>query len=71
MYVIFEQREPARQGSSFVDSAWDRFYRDLDVVFPPADAVRAWCDPSLLDDEPDGGQDDDLDAEPLTESGAA
>ncbi|MBU0928473.1 MAG: hypothetical protein KKA67_12045 [Spirochaetes bacterium] len=35
MYVLFEQREQGKQGSSFIDGAWDRFYRDLDRILSP------------------------------------
>ena len=36
MYVLFEQRERGQEGTQFVDSAWERFYSDLDRVFAPA-----------------------------------
>jgi len=36
MYVLFEQRERGQEGTQFVDSAWERFYSDLDRVLAPA-----------------------------------
>ena len=81
MYVVFEQRERGQQGSSFVDSAWDRFYRDLDVLLcPPGLAgqligASSGDDPEPGDDTGDGeygmGCDGELATMSLEQSGAA
>jgi len=53
MYVLFEQRERGHEGTQFVDSAWERFYRDLDLILAPA--------PSSSDDVDETAEADDLD----------
>jgi len=52
MYVLFEQRERGQEGTQFVDSAWERFYRDLDLILAPS---------SSDDDVDETAEADDLD----------
>ncbi|PKL26375.1 MAG: hypothetical protein CVV47_00125 [Spirochaetae bacterium HGW-Spirochaetae-3] len=68
MYVLFEQRERGQEGSSFVESAWKRFYRDLDLILSPSDSS-----PPVDEDEGSGGADDldDADYDAALEPGAA
>lgn len=70
MYVLFEQRERGQEGAQFVDSAWERFYSDLDRVLDPA--------PSSTDDDDDGtgeacesGDLDDADYDSVVEAPGA
>jgi hypothetical protein len=68
MYVVFEQRERGQQGSSFVDGAWDRFYRDLDVILRPMVDLVSLASPEAPSGESSDG---DIDGESIAEPGAA
>jgi len=67
MYVVFEQRERGLQGSSFVESAWDRFYRDLATILAPAEAFTLPAGAGNAEDY----DENDFDEDDAAESGAA
>lgn len=80
MYVLFEQRERGLEGASFVEGAWDRFYRDLDALLAPQGLGHPQLGQQIEggdpadeddDDELDAGFDSGLETVPFERSGAA